>query len=201
MNLVQVESALKLWVAALTGVAIGFVVFEGAPQPRTNGRLVTLSWVSMPTVGTDEVRYANDGSVLPPDANLTPMVVSLSKCTLQVTFDVNDNRPEAPHAFGLARLMLNRVRRPSSLAALRAVNLGFVGTTGPTNADSDTDDHNVSRAVLEVMMNASNLDRDESNPIGSVESIDLTSNTVDDEGGTPLPASLQMDHEVFGPVP
>ncbi len=201
MDLPTIEAALKVWIAALTGVAVGFVVDGGEPQPRHNGQLVTISWVSMPTVGTDEVRYEVDPSAVAPAPNLTPTVVSLSKWTLQITIETNDNRAQGPNAMVLSRTMLNRIRRPSSLAALRAVNLGLIGATGPTSADSFVDDHNVSRVIFEVMINASNLDRDTGNQAGSVASIDVTSNTLDDEGGTPLPDSAQMDHEVFGPVP
>jgi hypothetical protein len=193
MDFATAHAALITLVAALSGVNASFVVFKGLPQPRHNGQLIRLSWLSMPTVGTDETRYENDGSVLVPDPNLTPAVVSLSRATLQVEVECNDNRATG-HAFKIARQILNRVRRPSSLEALRAVNLGLAGTTGPIQADYTADDHNVSRAIIEFAFNASNFDVDTEDATGSIESVDVTTNTLDDVDGDPLPDSLQLDH-------
>lgn len=195
MDYAAAQSALKTLVTSVLGWTSPTdpVVFENEPRPRHNGRIAILSWVSGVGVGVDDLRWEDNGA-LAPDPNYVPTLAGDRMLALQVSVETLDQSPGAPHARAALEQFRTRIRRPSSLAALRAANLGMVDVGAVSQADYRVDNRMISRALIELRLNATTFDRDDDGAIGTIESTDITSH-ISDVDGTQLPASLQMNAE------
>jgi hypothetical protein len=195
MNLATIEPALVAWVRTLLGFAASDpVVFENQRRPADNGRIAILSWVASAGVGVDEVRW-EDNEAPAPAPNLVPVVCGVRTLTLQVAVETLDQTSGATARAAL-ELLRARLRRPSSLAALAAANLGLIGAEAVTSADYRVNQRLRSRALLEVRFNATSHDRDETGAGPAIESVDVTSHLTGTDG-VELDASLQMSTEVI----
>lgn len=62
IRLADIQSALKTWVATLTGLSSAAVIMENEPRPFAGKSvLAILSWVALAGVGSDDIRYRVDG--------------------------------------------------------------------------------------------------------------------------------------------
>lgn len=182
------EPALSAWVATLTGVDPLVVVWENVPRPRHNGVLVLLSWLSATKLGTDDAAWVY--SVNPdPLAEMVPEVGGPRVLSLQVSVETHDQRPGRT-ARAVAERLRDRVRLPSSVAALQAANLGLVQATSVTQSDYRVDTRVVSRALLELTFNASAFVRDTAGATSYIAGVQ-TSASITNVDGTALPASIQ----------
>jgi hypothetical protein len=154
MDLATIEPALVTWAAAVTGVEASCVVWENAPRPMTNGRLVTLSWVSIVGAGIDETSWAYEANADP----LQEMIATVAgprACVLQLAVEVIADQRPGHTARAVAETARTRMQGPTSLAALQAVKIGFAGTGLVTPADYTGDNgRKISRVVCEVRLNA-----------------------------------------------
>lgn len=197
MSLATDQAAVKLWVRALLGFAARDpVVMENEPRPAFERVIATLAWVSRVRRGVDELRYEDSEEAAPAD-NLTPVVVGARVRVLQVTVETVSQAPDAPSALDWCEHAQDRMHAPSSRAALAAANLGLVGAQVVTLADLESDQHMNARAVLDVRLNATSFERDAAGATGSIESVELTSDTLKGVDGVDLPAAQQFDHEVI----
>ena len=152
MDLATIEPALLAWVAALTGVEASCVLWENQPRVRPNTALVTLSWVSIAGVGTDETswRYAeNDDPLL----EMSATVAGPRACVLQVSIETYDQR-SGYTARSIAETARTRARGPTSEATLLAAGLGLAGVGDVRNADYRVDQRWIARTVMEFRLNA-----------------------------------------------
>lgn len=203
MDFTATEDALAEWVRALMGLtADDAIAWEDRQRPWFQGRIVLLSWVAGAGVGVDEVRWeqrlVGDPPAPPvaPAPNLEPVIVGCRTVTLQISAEVHNQLPGAPHARALIERLRNRLSRPSSLATLAGLNLGLIGADGVVSANYEVDDHVVGRALLSVRFNATSFDRDTDGAVGSLESVEVTSHVQNPAGAEVAPA-LQMVNEVI----
>jgi hypothetical protein len=198
VDLVATQTALKAWARALLGLASNDpVLFENEPRVMFNRVLVLLSWVSGAGVGVDETRYEDSGATAPA-ANMVPVLTGARVAVLQVAVETLSQAPDAPNARALCERLRDRLRRPSSLAALKAANLGLIDAQVITVADAKRDQRFNARAVVEVRFNATSFDRDADGAVSSIERVVLTSHVAKPDGAQ-LPAELQMTAEEIPP--
>lgn len=153
MDLASIEPALLDWAAAVTGVERPCVVWENAPRPMTNGRLVVLSWVSIVGAGVDGTTWAYEANA-DPLLEMTPTVEGQRRAVLQLAVEVIADQRPGHTARAAVEIARTRMQSPSSLAALRAVHLAFAGTGLVTTADYAGDNGRmISRVVCEVNLN------------------------------------------------
>jgi hypothetical protein len=196
VSLASEQTAVKAWVRALLGfAATDPVVMENEPRPMFKTAIGTLAWVSRAGLGVDEVRYEDSGDIAPA-SNLVPVVMGPRVRVLQVTVEALAQDPAAPSALALCERAQDRMRRPSSLAALAAANLGLISAQTISINDAKRDQRWNARAVLEVRLNATSFDRDTTGAAPSIESVEISS-ALQDVDGTQLPAELQFNNEVM----
>ena len=149
MDLEHIEPALCALVAQVTGIEASCVVFENAPRPRFNTFLATLSWVSIVGAGVDETQwgFAADADPL---QEMTPSVVGQRKAVLQISVEGLSQLP-GQTARAVLEVARTRLQAPSSLAALRAVELAFAGAEAVLAADYVVDGRWHPRATLELI--------------------------------------------------
>lgn len=188
MDYTVLEPALQAWVASLTGVDPLVVLWENAPRVRHNGVLVLLSWVSATKVGTDDAAWVYEANA-DPLLEMTPEVMGPRTLTLQVSCECHDQRPGFT-ARAVLEHFRDRVRTPSSVALLAAMNVGLVQATNITTADYRVDGRVVSRTLMEVILNASAFVRDTAGATSYIATVVTTAN-ITNVDGTPLPATIQ----------
>lgn len=187
MDLATIEPALVTLASALTGVEASCCVWENAPRPRHNGRLVLLSWVSIVGAGVDETTwtYAADADPL---KEMTPTVTGQRKATLQLSVEALDQRP-GHTARQLAERARTLAQGPSSLAALLAVGLAFAGAEPVQQADYRVDGRMVSRCTLDLHLNALSAVVDDAAQTSYIATVTTTS-TVTHPDGSPVADSI-----------
>jgi hypothetical protein len=196
MDLEAIENALgALILSLLASVPDAAVQWENRPREIVVGPTVFLSWVSGVGVGVDERRW-EDSAAAKPEANMVPTTAGFRRLVLQVAPEVVANQLPGRHAHTIAEKVRTGFARRSTKAALRAANLGLISVGGATTADYESDDHLVSRCVVEVALNATSYDRDDDGAVGSLERVEVTSH-VSDVGGDLLPDAEQMNAEVI----
>jgi len=180
MDYAVLQPALVAWVKALTGLAV--VVWQDEPRPQSNGALGTLSWLGSGGVGVDEVLYEDTGAAKPA-FDLVPVVRGLRTLRLQVSVDTFSQLP-AGNARTLLEALRDRLRAPSSLATLRAVNLGVIGATDITEAPYKADQRWIKRALIELRFNATSGFRDTAGALPSIETVEVTTTITRPDGTT-----------------
>lgn len=187
MDLATIEPALASLASTLTGVEAACCVWENAPRPRSNGRLVLLSWVAIAGAGVDETAwdYAENEDPL---LEMTPTVVGQRKATLQLSVEVLDQR-SGYNARQLAERARTLAQGPSSLAALLAVGLAFASAEPVQQADYRLDGRMVSRCTLDLHLNALSTVTDTAGQTSYLTSVTTTS-TVTHPDGTPVADSI-----------
>lgn len=190
MELATLEPALVTLVAALTGIEASCVVWENAPQPRHNGRLVRLSWVSRTSVGIDETTwsFSADEDEL---REMTPAVEGLRELSLQVAVEVTADQRPGYNAAALTDRARTRMRFPSSLAALAATGAALA-TVGPATQADYPDDNGrmVSRSLFEVLLNSAARETDAAGATSYIANVE-SAGTVQEPDGTDAPDTLQ----------
>lgn len=191
MNLLVIEPALCTLAAAVTGIALPLCVFENAPRPQSpDGRMVILSWISRTGVGQDGTRwdYAADADPL---EEMTPTVQGSRECVLQFAVEITANQAPGYNAAAILETARTRLSRPSSLAALEAVNLALA-TIGPgTQADYLGDNGRmVSRSLFELRLNGHASEADPAGRTAYVATV-VATGEVEQIDGTTLPDNIQ----------
>ena len=200
MDLATIEPGLCAWVASLTGIAAALVTFENAPRPQgAPGGVALLSWVSMPAKDTPGVLWDYEDQGVDGDAlnEMTPTVLGDRVLVLQVGVESQDHRPGYSSS-ALARRISDRSHAPSSDAALEALNLGLADVGAPQRADYPFDGRMVSRAVVEVRLNASFAFNDTGGRTASITSVEIGA-TVTGANGSALPDSVDSGGTFDGP--
>lgn len=197
MNDAVVRPVIAAWVAAITGIDPGLVLWVDQPRPYTPSAYALLEITSSVSVGTDETIYDHDAvdPVLDPDGvpgDLLPALTGMRQLVLQIAVETD--------ALGdgtLAHVYLARARRrlrwATHLATLRSSRLALISATGVTVANYRSEDRAVSRAVLDVVLAAALDERldypaDRDAAIPYIASAAVTSHVSNEAGvqvGTP----------------
>lgn len=195
MNFAAIELALITLASALTGVEASCCVFENAPRPLHNGRLVRLAWVSSDGLGLDAAtwEFATNADPL---LEMTPVVEGARFLVLQVSVESFAQTP-GETARAAAELARSRVRFPSSLAALRAVGLALADVGAVTTADyRSKDGRMVSRCLVELRLNGVAREVDEAGRTSYIATAGVTGTITRPDG-----AALDEDLQPTGTVP
>lgn len=190
MDFAVIEPALAAWASALTGVEATCVLWENAPRVQHNGRIVLLSWVSSVGRGVDGVawEYAAHADPL---QEMTPVSRGPRELVVQLSAQTHDQRP-GQTARALLEQLRDRLHWPSGRAILSAAGLALGSMPGSvTPADYRVDGRMVSRAVLDVRLNAVSNAADTAGRTGYLATVAVAS-ALTDPAGDPLPASLQL---------
>lgn len=180
MDLATIEPALAALASTLTGVEASCCVWENAPRPRHNGRLVLLSWVSIVGAGVDETAWAYEENA-DPLLEMTPTVVGQRKATLQLSVEVLDQR-SGSNARQLAERARTLAQGPTSLAALLAVGLAFASAEPVVQADYKVDGRMVSRCTVDLHLNAMSAVVDTAAQTSYIASVTTTSTITHPDG-------------------
>ncbi len=124
---------------------------------------------------------------------LSPRAMTLRKMTLQVSVETQNQDPSA-NAFTLLEGMRGRAYHPSSTALLRVANLGLIGVESTLQSDYRVDQRWISRCIATMSFNQSDISVDTRGTNGTIESVDVTSDSLEGVDGEPLQLSLQWDH-------
>jgi len=182
MDLATLEPGLLDWAAAVTGVERACVVWENQPRPRDNGRLCVLSWVSTGSTGTDDVRwvYAENADPL---QEMTPVVEGPRTCVLQLSVECFDQRSGYTARALLGRAP-ERIQAPSSLARLKALDLGLADVGPVLNADYPVDDHYVSRCTCDVTLNGTGRFTDTAGRTSYIATVEVSATLTHPDNAT-----------------
>lgn len=190
MNLTTIEPALRAIAASITGIALPLCVFENVPRPQSpDGRMVILSWVSRSGFGQDSARwdYAADADPL---QEMTPTVHGSREARLQFAVEVTVDQRPGYSAAAIIERARTRMSRPSSLAALEAVDLALASVGPATTADYNADGRMVSRSLFELALNGVANDADADGRTSYIASVEATA-SVTNAGGTTLSSTVQ----------
>jgi hypothetical protein len=188
VNHTLIEPALCSLASAITGVDAGLCVFQNAARPRHNGTLVTLSWVSIESVGTDEQEWTYAANA-DPLLEMTPTVQGPRAATLQLSIESTDQRPGYT-AHALADKARTRLFWPSSLEALSDVDLALASIGNVVTADYKVDGRWLSRCTLDVRLNGIASEADLNGRTSYIATVEATA-TIRSPNGTALDIDIQ----------
>jgi hypothetical protein len=156
-------------------------------DPRKHGKLEFRVIGCRPINSTsDEIRYEYNAGT----NRLIVTSIGFRRLTIQVKFTGEDNRPSQDALFYLERLG-DRIVWPSSLAALRAVDMGLVtrGSFIDLSRVISAEDRQGSVGVKEFTFNVvvtEVISNPSDSPLSWIETVEFLSNTLNDVDGTPL---------------
>lgn len=192
MDLATIAPALSALVARATGITAALVQWENEPRRQHTGSLALLSWVSETSIGHDETAWTytdvGDGDPL---TEMTPTTRQRVRAVLQVSVEVHDQRPGV-NASAIAQRVPARLRAPSFVAEIAAMGLGLADIGDVRREDYDVDGRFVSRALVEITLNAHTTFVDEAGRNASIAQVEVDA-TVLSAGGSTLPATLAGD--------
>ena len=188
MNHATIEPALCSLASAITGVESALCVFQNAKRPVHNGTLVTLSWVGIRGVGTDETEWTYAANA-DPLLEMTPTVKGQRGATLQVTIESTDQRPGYT-AHAIADRARTRLYRPSSLDALAAVDLALATVGDTITTDSKVDGRWISRCTFDVRLNGLASEADLDGRVPYIAEVVATA-TITRPDGTSIDTDIQ----------
>ncbi len=172
MNLATIEPALLDWAAALTGVERTCCQWQNAPRVRHNGALVLLSWVSHGSAGVDATDYAYAANA-DPLLEMTPTVTGNRLAVLQLDLEVFQQAPGL-NAAALMDRARTRLRFPSTLAQLEAVELALASAEPIQTTDYPVDGRWVSRRTMDVRLNAVARETDSAGATSYIATVETT---------------------------
>lgn len=187
-----IRSTIQAAVVAMTGVSPSLVVWRGslAEKSIVVGTKIVLTANSVRSVGVEENLYEE---VENPNSNaLESTLVGQRVFTLSFQVETQ-NQPE-----GTARVLIDRIRirlrRPSINAILSRASLAVAEELGTTHNDYLASGREVSIATMDVLMNANDVDRDDSIGAGDwIGEVLIESDTIDEAPGEPFDPQISLD--------
>jgi hypothetical protein len=149
-SLANTQDGLLALAAALTGLD---VVWEDQPRPATSDvsrGIVLLSFTATASVGRDEVRTTFDTG----SQDFGDTAVGQRMLPWRIKVDSLE-QGNADTAWNILEKMRLRLRWQSSIDALNALNVSIATTGQVQDLQVPVDDRVISRAALDVMLNAS----------------------------------------------
>lgn len=203
MNWAAILPAVRALLVKLTGLQ----VFErDSPPQMTNPALkakLEFAVVGCSTVGRDERHYEYSSSDPDPNRRVTLTIRGVRQFTLQVKCTSYDHGPLVSAEYWLERVR-TKLAWPSSQQALNAVGTSWTGCPGSyqnLSAVGKQEDRVWSVGVLDFQFTAAVIDStppdSADSPIGTIDSVELTSVYLRDSSGTPL--AKQIGPDVIGP--
>ncbi|HSN27173.1 MAG TPA: hypothetical protein VLT45_12835 [Kofleriaceae bacterium] len=181
------------------GLAAAIQALPGSPTfaSGSSGTSVTCTNPTSAIVAFTAPVNVTIADATPAQNNATPVQAGNRKLALQVSIETLNTLPNAPHARSLCDTARGRIRLPSSLAALASANVGLIDVGDTIKADYRVDQRWIARSLFEVRLNGTSFERGAtSDGTNTIESTRVSS-TLNDPGGTPLPAAEQLSNKVM----
>jgi hypothetical protein len=192
VNLATIRAAIKTAVVAASGLSdSGAVEWKGAKESAYGRPLIRcdMSLRSIRGVGGDELRreYNEDDDV----QDVT--ICGQRQGTLTLRFETQDGS-DSGIALGYATRAMARLMRPSNLETLRAAKVSIAGFESIQTFDNvKAQDRFLSVAVLDVQLNMAEVDTDDTEGVGEfIESVQIDSDTLDNEAGDPVGNQISL---------
>lgn len=169
------------------------------PRPYLPDGVILLKVIADLSQGVDEYRIALNSAELTssPPIECEPTSCGSSVVTLQVQVETFDQ-----DASGRARTVLRKIRQrlrwPSSRAALKTIETSLVDILSIPVIDKTEDGRQYSLATMDVRLNTIQVENDQ--PFGRIDSMVLTPTLTDDSGGA-IPASKAAPFTIDLPDP
>jgi len=165
------------------------IPFDWAAQPRGMhvGSRGQVDLIGLAEIGTPDLRHLEDGA--DPNVRIEKRI-GQRRLTLQL--DVWSPRQALEHS---ARAVIERIRSrlyfASTSARLLALHLGLIRLTDPLRLDPIEDARTVSRWSMDALFSLAWEETDGEHPGTWIDSVEVSSASLRDPGGDPLPAPLQ----------
>lgn len=160
------------------------VCWKERERPFASDGIILLKVIADASQGVDEYRIAHDPALnsSSPPAECIPTSCGSSRVTLQVQVETFDQ--DGP---GSARTQLRKIRQrlrwPSSLAALKAIETSLVDIIAIPVIDKLEDGRQYSLATMDVRLNTIQIENDK--PFGRIDTIAVQP-TLTSESGSPI---------------
>jgi hypothetical protein len=178
MDFVTLQAGIEAWLTTLVGTdpkgaQVPVRELEAPQQMAPNRVWCSYKIGTSQEVGRDFTVYDLDES-LPSGEDNVPHQWAQRRFTLEISVESHNQTPG-----WAARNFLERVRtrltRPSSLKALRALNVSILGHEPLANADRTNAERSMSKAVLDVHMGHALIEADTSGATGVIETVEVES--------------------------
>jgi len=180
------RNALKKTFEKASGGLQTIVEDEDRPfMDPSKGAMVIFSTPRFQQIGVDEIRYQND----PTDPlKLVPAVVGNRRMRISVKVESMSQEPNGSAMFYAERIR-TRLKFPSVVDIMRDAGVALIESLPTVSAPYLIDDRMRARAVLDLSFAVASCDLDE--PIETIGSLEIASDTLDDISGTPV--SIQIN--------
>lgn len=192
MNWPLIRTTLQSAVVAMTGIAPALVVWRGtlAEKSIVVGTKIVLTANAIKSVGEEENLY--EESAVPNQNELESTIVGQRQFTWSVQVETQ-NQPE-----GTARVLIDRIRirlrRPSIGAMLGRASVAVAYALATTENDYLASGREISVATMDLLMNANDVDRDDTLGSGDwIGQVLIESDTIDEAPGEPFDPQIELD--------
>lgn len=178
----KVRNVLKRWFEHATGGLQ--VVFQEEPRPFVDpvkGAFGLLNVLSIAPLGVDETRVALDLSA-PIGQECVPTLTGLRRMTISCQVESFSQEPNES-ARSYLECARSRLRTAFAKHLFCQVNMALIDAQPTLNLDYMVDERMRSRGAFDVRFGIAACMLDE--PLGSIASVAIKSNTLNDDGGNP----------------
>jgi hypothetical protein len=186
MDFATIRPALKTWVETITGIPDRNVYWFRKPR-GWRGLHAILRMNPPANQGRDAVNY-EDTPGAPAGQEITPIVTGNREFTLQIKV-ISYSEDDDKMAMYYTDLIHDSLRLPTSIAAFRAVSIGFQQVMSHVDLEEIKDSRDTSVAQIDLRFNADT--RLEGTATTNVEHWGVKSDTLNLPDGTP--AANQID--------
>lgn len=177
MDWATTQEAIRQAVITATGIPDADVVWYGTSEGWRSFPRVDLITRIPEGVGVDEDRMDSEGE---------HTICGTRRFTLSVRIEADTGAPGAESVAHLAGRLRTRLRRAAVLALLQAAGVATERVDRTQEFERETaEGRRVSLSVTDVLLSVAENDTDDSNTDEWIESVDLTSDTLDDPDGDP----------------
>ncbi|MFW6086145.1 MAG: phage neck terminator protein [Myxococcota bacterium] len=187
MDFATLQAGIEKWLRTLVGtdpdgVHVPVRELEAPQTVAPNGVWCAYKIGATQGVGIDSTIYQLDEEREPGKQNV-PEQRGNRRFTLEISVESTSQRgPWAARAF-LERVR-TRLRRPSSIKQLSAMNLGIISAEPLVNADRTSAERQMSKAVMDLHLNHTVREEDEDGATSVIETLEM-STAVEKPDGSP----------------
>lgn len=187
-----IQDTLREWMAQASGLR---TFWRGESIPLEDRPYAELAVGSSQGLGVDETRLEYDDTQ-PQNREMVRTQCGNRLFTLSCVVRTRDQRPTGAARFYLEKVRTS-LRKLSTLQRFRTAQLAVVGAEPLINLDvifdQSTSGREESQAVMDVRFATVANETDAHDEGGFIETVELRSNKLRDQSGTPITDSLQID--------
>lgn len=178
MDWLTAKNALKVWVAAGTGLT---AVWRDEANTFVMKPLAKLNIIASSQVGEDEIRWEYQSGEPDPLKQMQPTFAGNREFTLSVLVESRDQRPDKT-AWHYLELLRTSMKKPTLRAALLAAGIAPIDAEGIVELDSTYDDRVESRCSMDIRFNAQSNETDTDESVGYLDKLEVDY-AMNKEGG------------------